>query len=237
MHIANPDQAVALNAVPNIILHVQMHRIGARFPNPVQQFIIAAEGADVGKVHINQDALYPLQHQILVLIQQVDAHKPEARFTNADHAHIRQIYHHVAYSVVIGGVLLSAQLAHGLHGGFAKANPDICMVLAAGQPGKNFDTAVDFSTKIQQNRSAVFRRAVQDAAVLGLNGNLSGPVLHKRLAVGYRTALPQHLLRRNIKTLAVIRLHLFTDLFVKHIRDMGTIFHFHCSYSFNCLTL
>ena len=60
MHIANPDQAVALNAVPNIILHVQnapYRRPFSKSGSPVHH-CSGREPTIRGKVHINQDALY-----------------------------------------------------------------------------------------------------------------------------------------------------------------------------------
>ena len=142
MHIANPYQAVALNAVPNIVLHVQVHRIGARLPNPVQQLVIAAEGSRRKEDPYKSERPLFLSTPALGPDPADRCVQTGSPFPNTDHAHIRQVDHHVAHSVVVGGILLPAQLTHGFHSGFAKANPDIHMVFAAGQPGKNLNAAV-----------------------------------------------------------------------------------------------
>ena len=48
--IAHPYKPVALYALDKEILHTQMHRVGSRFPNPVQALIAAAERTDIFNV-------------------------------------------------------------------------------------------------------------------------------------------------------------------------------------------
>ena len=43
MQITNPDQTVTFDAVPNILLHIQMYRISTSLPNPVQPFVVATK--------------------------------------------------------------------------------------------------------------------------------------------------------------------------------------------------
>ena len=50
VHVAEPDEAVALDAVPEVFLHVEVHGVGAGLPDAVEAFVVAPERADVGQV-------------------------------------------------------------------------------------------------------------------------------------------------------------------------------------------
>ena len=43
VHVADPDQAVALDAIPEIVLHVEVDGVGADLPDVVEPLIIAFE--------------------------------------------------------------------------------------------------------------------------------------------------------------------------------------------------
>ena len=45
MHVPDPDQPVTLDAVPQVVLHAQMHGIGPRLPDLVQALVAALERA------------------------------------------------------------------------------------------------------------------------------------------------------------------------------------------------
>ena len=50
MHIPHPYQAIALDAIPQVILHVEVHSVSTRHPYFVQQGITAVERAEVGNI-------------------------------------------------------------------------------------------------------------------------------------------------------------------------------------------
>lgn len=49
MHVAHPGHAVALDPVPQILLHIQMHGVCPGLPNLVQARVIAGESTPVLK--------------------------------------------------------------------------------------------------------------------------------------------------------------------------------------------
>ena len=55
MHISQPDEAVAFNAVPEIILHVELDRVGADLPDLVEPVVRALEGTNVRDIANRED--------------------------------------------------------------------------------------------------------------------------------------------------------------------------------------
>ena len=55
VHVAQPDEAVALDAVPEVILHVEVHGVGAGLPDLVEPLVGALERADIRNVAQGQD--------------------------------------------------------------------------------------------------------------------------------------------------------------------------------------
>ena len=101
--VAQPDEAVALDAVPNIVLHVQMDGIGAGCPNGVQALVVTLERALIGDVAVAEDGVDLLEVDGHVGCEQVNAHEAVSGVANLDAAVIRNGQFHVSHSVVVGG--------------------------------------------------------------------------------------------------------------------------------------
>ena len=123
VHVADPDEPVALDAVPEILLHVEMDRVGADLPDAVEPLVVAPERADVGNVADLEHRAHLAQfHGHVAGRRVVDAH--EAKAARADHllAQPRQRDDLVAHGVVVLRVLFAAEFGHGLGGRLAEAH-------------------------------------------------------------------------------------------------------------------
>ena len=152
MHIADPHQAVTLDAVPNIILHVQLHSIGTHAPDLVQALIAAFKMAHMGQIANNRQRLNGLNGKVGV--QRLNLGKAKAHLTKVHGTHHAQLHHHVTHRMIVGRILL-ADAAQGLHHALAKHDP-------RRRPhnrrtlGGNIQCAVDLTAKIQQYIAALF---------------------------------------------------------------------------------
>ena len=86
MHIAHPDQPVALDTIPQILLHIEVDRVGSGLPDLVQPFVVATERTPVGNVPEGRNGPHLLQVQFDGILQQVDTYKAEAGITHLLHA-------------------------------------------------------------------------------------------------------------------------------------------------------
>ena len=189
VQIAHPHEAVALDAVPDILLHVEVDGVGGDIPYALEQRVAAMEAAQIGHVQIDKHGFGRLQRHSDVFREQVYAHEAKARLADGVHAQRVYIYLQIAPRVVVGGVGGAAQLAHGLGGGFAKADAQFRPLRARDLLHGKLYAAVQFLPEIQQEGgacAAVFERA----AGVAVQRDLPGLILQKCGAADDGAVLP-----------------------------------------------
>ena len=159
MHIADPDKTVALDAVPQVFLHVQMRGVGCRVPDLVEQRIGAVKGALVFDIAEDKDRVDALEGNRGFLTEQVDACEAETGFVGF-HGGVRaEIHDEIAVGVVVGGVL-DTEIGHRFHDGFAQTDADIGttgivrgarILRGLGTPDHQTECAVDFHTEVKKD--------------------------------------------------------------------------------------
>ena len=104
MHVAYPDQAVPFDAVPDIVLHVEVHCICGGLPDGVQPLVAASERTEVGE--IPEDALRfkrdDRQGRASV-VQNVDPHETETCIPGLERAEPGEGCFEIAQGVLVGG--------------------------------------------------------------------------------------------------------------------------------------
>ena len=118
MHVAQPDKPVALDSVPDVLLHIQMHRVCSCHPDVVEPLVAAIEGTLVRDVPVAQDRSDLLEVDQHVVGKQVQTDEAIACRTYLDRTIVRAGQFHVTHRVVIGGgVVLEIHdlIASGLH--------------------------------------------------------------------------------------------------------------------------
>ncbi|MNC13344.1 hypothetical protein D3C75_610880 [compost metagenome] len=101
-----------------------MNRIGSGVPDPVQQPVIAAEAAFILRIMHHGHSPDAKHLHKMSLIQKIDTHKPEAGVPDLFCSHIADLEDPVPHRMVISGIALSAQPAHGLHCGFPEPDTE-----------------------------------------------------------------------------------------------------------------
>ena len=149
--VAHPNQAVAFDAVPEIVLHVQVDGVGAGVPDLVQTRVAAPERSQVGQVAVDEAGIYLPQDEFRVGVQQVDAHEAESRVADFGNPQPRQLHREVAHGMVVACIGLSARFAHGFRYGFTQANAYVYRFLRSRHPGYQADSPVDFAPEVQQD--------------------------------------------------------------------------------------
>ena len=166
MHIADPDQPVALDAVPEEFLHIQVRRVGGGVPDAVQLLIGAGEGADIVQIQIVEHALHRLELHHSFLLQQLDANKPEAGLVCLAGGEHPDVHHAVADGVVVGGVLF-ADGGECLHDRFAEPDVDIrAVVWSLRAPDHQAHAARKLNAEIQQDLCVRLAGLIAQRAVL-----------------------------------------------------------------------
>ena len=150
MHVADPDEPVALHAIPQIVLHAQMHRIGTRLPNLVQTLVTAAETAQIRNVPVSGNG--PHRHQVHILpfneVQPGEAETavPILRTAQPGHGNFE-----IPDGVVVRGraarcIDITQRLADRLAQAQAEAH-----LLGPAHAPDDLDAALDFLSKVQQD--------------------------------------------------------------------------------------
>ncbi len=82
MHIADPCHPVPLDAVPELLLHVQIKGVGTYFPDLIQASVIACEAALVFQIVIEEDGPNMLDVYSRTFIHHIDPDKTKARISD-----------------------------------------------------------------------------------------------------------------------------------------------------------
>ncbi len=152
VHVADPDQAIAFDAVPEVFLHVEMNGIGAHLPDLIEPLVVGAEGTEVRKVTDLEHGAHLAEFNRELRVRVVDADEAEA--AGADHffAEPGQGDRLVTDSVVVLGVLVAAEFGHCLGSGLAEADADVAQSgLFGGHGGDQFDVASQFASEIEED--------------------------------------------------------------------------------------
>ena len=113
MHITQPDQTVALDTIPNILLHIEMHGVGPRHPDLIQPIVRTLERAQVRDIAIAEDSRGLLQVYHHIRVEKVETDKTEARATQLYLPIEWNSHHHVTDSMIIRcGIILQVNLSH-----------------------------------------------------------------------------------------------------------------------------
>ena len=152
MHVAYPDKAVPLDSVPDIFLHIQMNRISAHIPDPVQQWIAAGKASPVRNILIDHDRTDALDHQYSLRLQKINPHKTETRFSNGIHAHHSDFHHQISSGVIVRSICFTTQFTHSFCRRFSKTNSDFRSFFRTVKPGQNTNSTVNFNSIIQKHR-------------------------------------------------------------------------------------
>ena len=166
-----------------------MDGVGGDIPYALEQRVAAMETAQIGHVQIDKHGFGRLQRHSDVFREQVYAHEAKACLADGVHAQRVYVYLQIAPRVVVGGVGGAAQLAHGLGGGFAKADAQFRPLRARDLLHGKLYAAVQFLPEIQQEGgacAAVFERA----AGVAVQRDLPGLILQKRGAADDGAVLP-----------------------------------------------
>ena len=165
VHIAHPNQTVALDSVPQILLHIEMYGAGSRLPNLIQTLVVALECAAIFQVAHNRYGTHLFEMQLAVVVQKVDANKAEPRVTQLYLSQPRQSGLKVAYGVVVCGAILAVNLAHSLTCRLAITYTNTHGRVVCGHTRHNLQAAVQLTTEVEQNGGVFGRGALHHADV------------------------------------------------------------------------
>ena len=179
MHVAEPDEPVALDAVPEIILAAEMDGAHSRVEYAVQALVRTPEFAEARHRPHKRNGAYALEVDF-ARGDEVKPHEAKASVADFDNAHERYVVHAVAYRVVVAG-RLRPDVRHRLANALPEADAHLH---AARAHAPDLEPAVQFAPEIQDHRSrlaVVLHRAAADAPP-ALFGNL--PVARQQQALG-----------------------------------------------------
>ena len=159
MHVTNPDQPVTFDAVPKIVLHAEVHGVGADFPDPCQPLIATAKRAQPWHVANAEHSADIGQLHGMLRIDGVDADKAKATRADRLAAQPRQADHLIADRMIVLCVLLAAEIGHRFTGRLPKANPHGYGVLGGCHRGEDLDMPLQFTAEVDQDagRTALAR--------------------------------------------------------------------------------
>ena len=167
MGVAHPHQAVSLDAVPQVVLHVEVGGVGARHPDAVQARVARTERAQVGQVAIDEHRPHLLQFEGNVLVQQVEPREAEARIARLAHPVPGHFEDEIAHGVVVGGAALGGDVAHRLADRFAQPHPEAGRSFVRNIGRHDLQSAVYLAAEVQQDRGALAVLAAHHAVGIG----------------------------------------------------------------------
>ena len=191
VHVADPDEAVAFDAVPEIFLHVELNRISADLPDAVQPLVVATERADVWCITQHQHRAHLTQRHRQLWVHRVNPHKTKAARPDRLFAKPRQDNSLIAHGMIILCVLFPADVRHRLRSGFAEADPHRHRRVVARHGGEKLEVALHFDAEVQQDAAGLIcgyrqfarRRRFFEHGLTGLGLQQAIRVLHTRLAL------------------------------------------------------
>ena len=193
VHVAYPHQAVALDAVPEKLLHAQLYGVGSCEPDGVEPAVAATERTHVGEVAIAEDGGSLLDGYGDAGAQQVDAHKSEARVAYLHLSVARYLDHDVALGVVVGGIahagLGVAGVAHTLLHRLAEAYAHERRFGAAAAAHGEAESAVELPPIVERDRGGVALGAGEQAHAVAAQFGLAVGDAGEHVGAGGAVAL------------------------------------------------
>ena len=187
MRVAHPHEAVALDAVPEVLLAAEVRGARGGVEDGVEARVARLERArHLPRTHQRHGA-----HELELEPprgDEVDPHEAEARVADLALAHVRHVDHAVADRVVVPGPAL-AEVRHRLRHGLAEADARLHVARAGGGHAE-LEAAVQLAAEVEQHGRLV-AAVLQDAAA-GLApasfGNLTVLLAEQRLGVRHLRA-------------------------------------------------
>ena len=141
MHVADPDQSVAFETVPHVVLHIQLDCVGARLPDLVQAFIIGHEGTQVGQIVEQENGTGELKAHRAVGLYQIYTRKAVTGVADLCRTQPGNQSGLIADGVVIGRVFIAADVVHDFTDGFTEADTYLDRFTCGGAGASNLDAA------------------------------------------------------------------------------------------------
>ena len=196
VHITDPDQTVALDAVPQVLLHIDVGGVGGGVPDAGQLLVGAFEGALVVQIQIVEHTLDGLEGHHGVIVDQLHADEPLARLVGLVGGVEAHIHDAIADGVIVGGVL-DLDGGDGLHDRLTGTDDDVtagvvAAALGARAPDHEADGAGELTAVVQHQLGLGLTGDVPHGAALAhAQGDLVAPLLKQGLGV-IHVALGQH---------------------------------------------
>ncbi len=189
VHIADPDQAIAFDTIPEVVLHVEMDGIGAGLPDLVEAVVIALEGTQVFERAVEEYGADGFELNKAVFVKQVDTDKTKASITYFAGTQPGNQTGLVTDGMVIGGIFWSSDIGHGFTDRFAKTDsePDGFSFGWVGifeVPDHDLDAAVEFFAEIEQDPGGLIG-GLEGTGGMGIESDLAGPGNEQGVRVDY----------------------------------------------------
>ena len=196
MHVPDPDQPVTLDAVPQVVLHAQMHGIGPRLPDLVQALVAALERAQIRKVPLlgngpdGPEGDFPA-----VRIEQFQPGETETAVAVFGDAQPGNADFHVPDGMVVRCRRLRViDVTEGLAHGFAQDQTEPRRLVGAVDGANDLDTALELRSEVQQEHPAFLH---PDHLVLA-GGHLPAVRLQEQIGSLHRSLREHHPRRGHI---------------------------------------
>ena len=152
MHVSDPDKAVPLDPVPDVVLHVEVDGVGAGLPDLVEPFVIALEASEIGYVPVAGDCPYRHDGHIDILAHEVEAYEAETGVAELDRSEPGNGDLEIPDGVLVGRCAsLGVDIAHGFSDGFSEANMEHGGFLVPGNGTGDFKSALHLLPEIQEH--------------------------------------------------------------------------------------
>jgi hypothetical protein len=168
VHIADPHQAVALDAVPEIVLHVQMDRAHAGLPDLIESGVAGGKRPEHFDRALQRNGADAPQFHHGPGLAKVDPHEAEPRVAEFRRTHPRQAHDRIVHGVIV------VWFAHGFRRRFAEPDAHRHAALLPGRQRlrDDLDAAVEFAAEIQQHGCGLIGAGPQRAQRPGSNRGL-----------------------------------------------------------------
>ena len=208
-------EPVALRSLDQILLQVQMQRVGSGHPDAVHARIARAERAQVGNVAIEKARTYLLDRQLDVILEQIDPHEAEAGIAHFAHAEPRKLDRIVAHRMIVRRAVLGRNVAHRLADRLAQPHAHLDRLGRGADAGNELQAAVNLAAEVEQNRRPLAFFGRKDG--LGRSGRRSLAVALRqqvlRAVDQFAVLHPHHADRRQIGPRSGIELRLVGHVF------------------------
>ena len=151
VHVANPHQTIAFDAIPEVVLHAQMHGIGPGLPDAIEPLVAAAKRPDPRYIAHSQHRPHPREQRRPAGIDSINAHKAKAAGPDRDRSQPGERDDLIADRMVVLSVLFPAKFGHRLAGRFPQTHPHPHRVLAGCQRSEQFHMPLEFAPEIEEH--------------------------------------------------------------------------------------